>query len=169
MIVDLQAYESLPSGSAKPVDCQCNGCGKIYSKQRRRIENINENFCRICRNKLTKAGNDFGTKAKGTSKNRGNLNSNWRGGKGTPFQKFKAKVHLLTRKQPIETLDNSDKTRGRNGTPGAYQLDHIVSIHEAFHLGWNAEKCADISNLQFIPWEKNLMKSNKTTITKETA
>ena len=39
-----------------------------------------------------------------------------------------------------------------------YQLDHIVSVRECFDSGISIEMCADITNLQMIPWERNLQK-----------
>ena len=39
-------------------------------------------------------------------------------------------------------------------------VDHIVSIRQAFKLGWPVEKCADISNLQMLDRDVNMKKSN---------
>lgn len=73
-------------------------------------------------------------------------------------KKYWRKVRQITRKQPIETLYNADKLRGLNGTDGAYQVDHIISIKEGYETGVPAEEIGHITNLQIIPWKKNLRK-----------
>lgn len=75
-----------------------------------------------------------------------------------PFKKYQNKVHRLTKKikHLIEGYDESK--RGRMGKPGAYQIDHIVDIKWGFENGIPEEFIADLSNLQFIPWEENIKK-----------
>ena len=73
------------------------------------------------------------------------------------------KVHKLSRKQPLQVLENYNQLQlntGVMGTEGAYQIDHIKSIDKCWKDGTPAEQCADISNLQIITWEDNLIKSN---------
>jgi len=73
------------------------------------------------------------------------------------------KVHALSRKQPLQVLENYNQLQlntGVMGTEGAYQIDHIKSIDKCWKDGTPAEQCADISNLQIITWEDNLIKSN---------
>ena len=69
---------------------------------------------------------------------------------------YNLRVRILTEQQPIHLLENFEK-RGWNN----YHLDHIVSIHKAYKLGWTAEQCADISNLQMLPYKDNLKKGSK--------
>ena len=73
------------------------------------------------------------------------------------FQRYKKEVIRQTNHQPIQLLPNFSK-RGRAGTDGAYQLDHIISIWRGFREGITEEKIADISNLQMLPWLDNLKK-----------
>jgi len=70
---------------------------------------------------------------------------------------FKRKVQALTEKQPLYLLENFEKRGFRTG----YHVDHIVSIFKAYKLGWTVEQCADISNLQMLPFEENLKKGIK--------
>ncbi len=80
------------------------------------------------------------------------------------FKKYRKSVNRITKKQNIKELDNFDK-RGRCGVSGAYQLDHKYSILEGFKTGVNPEIIGNIKNLEFIPWEVNLNKSHKCSIT----
>ena len=67
------------------------------------------------------------------------------------------KVRKITRKQNINNLENFEK-RGRAGIKNAYHLDHKISIIEGFIKNINPEIIGDINNLQFIPWEENIIK-----------
>lgn len=80
------------------------------------------------------------------------------------FIKYKKLVWNTTYKQPIETLPNSDK-RGLCGVEGAYNLDHKFSVFEGFKQGIEPEIIGNIINLEFIPWEENLNKGVKCSIT----
>jgi len=80
------------------------------------------------------------------------------------FIKYKKLVWNTTYKQPIETLPNSDK-RGLCGVEGAYNLDHKFSVFEGFKQGIEPEIIGNIVNLEFIPWEENLNKGVKCSIT----
>ena len=67
--------------------------------------------------------------------------------------KYGLLVHRLTEKQPLHTL------KGIEGRAFAgMHVDHVVSITHAYQLGWNAEQCADISNLQMLTNAENLEK-----------
>ena len=79
------------------------------------------------------------------------------------FKKYKLLVYKLTEKQNIKSLDNYDK-RGKAGVQGAYHLDHKFSINEGFKQGIEPEIIANINNLEFIPWEENIKKLNKCSI-----
>ena len=80
------------------------------------------------------------------------------------YQKYKSDVIKITNKQPIEKLKFFDK-RGLCGVEGAYQLDHKFSISEGFKQGIEPEIIGNIVNLEFIPWEENLNKGVKCSIT----
>lgn len=80
------------------------------------------------------------------------------------YQKYKSDVIKITNKQPIEKLEFFDK-RGLCGVEGAYQLDHKFSISEGFKQGIEPEIIGNIVNLEFIPWEENLNKGVKCSIT----
>ena len=82
------------------------------------------------------------------------------------FVKYKKMVTKITKKQSVNTLPNYEK-RGKCGISGAYQLDHKFSILEGFKNGINPEIIGNINNLEFIPWEDNVKKSSRCSITLE--
>lgn len=73
------------------------------------------------------------------------------------YKKYKRKVRHYTNQNDVTILENYDK-RGKAGVEGAYHLDHIVEISEGFINGIPPEEIGHISNLQFIPWKKNMEK-----------
>jgi len=73
----------------------------------------------------------------------------------TDFYKYRLEVESITKQQPIHTLKNSDKPRGKMGVKGAYQLDHIIPVYEGFKQGMSPDKIGNINNLQIITWEQN--------------
>lgn len=74
------------------------------------------------------------------------------------WEKYELKVRRITKRQPLNTLENYDK-RGRNDMDeNAYHLDHIKSIFKGFHNGISAEEIGHISNLQMLPAIENLKK-----------
>ncbi len=77
------------------------------------------------------------------------------------YKKYRRKVRQVTNKQPIHTLENYDKPRGKCGKRGAYQLDHILPIKLGFEWGIKPEQIGDINNLRFVPWEVNSKKNDK--------
>jgi hypothetical protein len=78
-------------------------------------------------------------------------------------------VWKLTKHVDKTLIKNYDKLIKDNtaGNEGAYHLDHIYPINEAFKKNISAENIADIRNLQFIPWLENQVKSNNITIIPE--
>jgi len=82
------------------------------------------------------------------------------------YLKYRSDVNKITNKQPIGTLDNSDK-RGLCGVERAYQLDHKFSVLEGFKQGVDPKIIGNINNLEFIPWEDNLTKGSNCSITLE--
>lgn len=81
-------------------------------------------------------------------------------------EKYRRNVINLTNRQPIYLLENYNK-RGVSGINGAYHLDHKYSILEGFKNNIEPEVIASLNNLVFIPWEDNVKKRTKCSITKE--
>jgi len=79
------------------------------------------------------------------------------------FKKYHQKVRSITNKQDLQSLSNFDK-RGKAGEDGAYHLDHKYSIAEGFRNDVNPEIIGNIANLEMIPWEENMMKNDKCSI-----
>jgi len=80
------------------------------------------------------------------------------------YYKYELEVIKITRQQPINILPNYEK-RGNSGVSGAYHLDHKFSIIEGFKMGIDPKLIGNIKNLEFIPWEENLKKRAKCSIT----
>ena len=79
----------------------------------------------------------------------------------TEYQNYARKVRHLTESNYAKYNDiiNPNKyPRTLCGVTDGYQLDHILGIRECFDKGLSIEDCADIKNLQMIPWQKNLQK-----------
>ena len=66
--------------------------------------------------------------------------------------------------KPIYKLSNYGK-RGVSGVNGNYHLDHKYSILEGYKNKISPEIIGNIKNLEFIPWEENIKKRTKNSIT----
>ena len=77
--------------------------------------------------------------------------------------KYYRLVWKLTKRCDKTLIKNYDKLAEDNtaGQPGALHLDHIYPISEGYANNIPADLLADISNLQYIPWLDNQLKSNK--------
>jgi transposase len=82
------------------------------------------------------------------------------------YFKYRKKVYSITKQQSIHLLDNYEK-RNNSGIEGAYHLDHKYSIIEGFRTNIKPEIIGNIKNLEFIPWEENIKKRTKCSITIE--
>lgn len=72
---------------------------------------------------------------------------------------YTRRVKKITEQQNLNEIPNYDSSlRGKSGTSGSYQIDHIIGIAEGFRCGISIEEIGDIKNLQFITWEENLKK-----------
>jgi hypothetical protein len=79
------------------------------------------------------------------------------------YYKYELEVLKITRKQPINLLENYNK-RGNSGIDGAYHLDHKFSKLEGYKNKIEPEIIGNIINLEFIPWKENLTKRTKCSI-----
>lgn len=137
----------LPKIAKTLVSCRCDDCGKKYLRQFK----SNTDICFICNAK----------KVSSFFERIGSKHPRWRSDKSA-YRGFANQVRWLTEKTyraHISTINPHNLPRAVNGTNGAYQLDHIVSVKRAFELGMTIEETADVSNLQLIPWEENIAKS----------
>ena len=82
------------------------------------------------------------------------------------YKKYHREVWKYTNSQDISRLENFNK-RGKAGIPGAYHLDHKFSISRGFIEGIDPKLIGNINNLEFIPWEENVSKQGKCSITLE--
>lgn len=80
------------------------------------------------------------------------------------YKKYKNDVMKVTNQQPINKLPNYNK-RGNSGVEGVYHLDHKYSILEGFKNKISPTIIGGIKNLEFIPWEENIKKRTKNSIT----
>lgn len=74
------------------------------------------------------------------------------------FLSYKRKVWAITKKQPLETLENYDK-RGRGNC--GYHVDHIVSMSDGFKNNIEPEIIGSIHNLRMLLGRDNIMKGPK--------
>jgi predicted HTH domain antitoxin len=80
------------------------------------------------------------------------------------YKKYKNDVMRITNQQRIDELFNYQK-RGNSGVEGVYHLDHKYSILEGFKNKISPKIIGGIKNLEFIPWEENIKKRTKNSIT----
>jgi DNA invertase Pin-like site-specific DNA recombinase len=80
------------------------------------------------------------------------------------YKKYKNDVMRITNQQRIDELSNYQK-RGNSGVEGVYHLDHKYSILEGFKNKISPTIIGGIKNLEFIPWEENIKKRTKNSIT----
>lgn len=74
------------------------------------------------------------------------------------FETYRRKVWAVTKKQPLETLENFDKRgRGNNG----YHVDHIVSISDGFKNDIDPSIIGNIKNLRMLLGRENISKGPK--------
>jgi len=76
--------------------------------------------------------------------------------------RYYKKVREITRLtyQINENIINSENhTLGKCGVNGAYQLDHIISVHYGFENNINPEIIGGLDNLRVIPWRVNAVKN----------
>lgn len=67
-------------------------------------------------------------------------------------------VWAITESQPLYTLTNHEKRHFKG-----YHLDHIIPISYGFKNELPADVIGHISNLQFIPYKENMLKSARYT------
>lgn len=143
----------------------CPDCGnEIGYKTEKYLKSatINNTICNSCSAKKFKKNTHFLSKEKiqKMAATKAGYNSWEEYQSSIPAKKkYAREVWRITRKQPINKLRNYNK-RGKCGIDGAYQLDHIISIHEGFTNNIPPKVIGNIKNLQIIPWEENLLKSN---------
>lgn len=153
---------------------KCDDCGEFYSVCIGRLNETNIKYCHKHRweeyssKKAKLAATPLGKKS---YQSRGGAISVNRKGKGLKpsehwdvkksFDEYKGAVSRAQRKwsTQISELDNSE-LRGRNGTVGAYQLDHIVSQRYGFDNAIPPYIIGHICNLKFITWESNNSKGD---------
>ena len=80
------------------------------------------------------------------------------------YYRYRKEVDILSENNynsNIDLINPNRYPRGKCGVDGAYQLDHIIPIHYGFVNSIPPEDIAKTENLQMLPWEENLKKSNK--------
>lgn len=82
------------------------------------------------------------------------------------YQAYCKLVWQYTNKHELASMHGYNM-RGRAGITGATHLDHKYSISAGYINGVPPEVIGSYCNLEFIPWEENVKKQNKCTITRE--
>lgn len=83
--------------------------------------------------------------------------------KMSALQLYRAKCLKASNTYDLSALDNF-YLRGTNGTPGAYQLDHLVSISYGFKNNIDPKIIGHICNLEMVPWLDNVRKNMRCSI-----
>ena len=80
------------------------------------------------------------------------------------YKRYRQKVSTMTENEYRKNKDvinpNSYK-RTLCGVIGGYQLDHILSVYYGYKNKISPEVISKSENLQMLPWDENLRKSNK--------
>lgn len=138
------------------VNCKCDDCGCEYTQRVSR----NTDTCYECRHKAAMKGNAFGKANKGKSGLSGPDHPRWNPNK-KEFQKYSGKARWLTEKTYVEykhMINENNHPRTLCGVEGGYQLDHIISLKNAYELGISPEVISQPGNLEMLPWLENRQK-----------
>lgn len=131
----------------------CTSCATLSSVR-------TEDWCKnISQSKQGLKLTDSGLKKLYETKLRTRLNSITIDDLKSNYKIYQREVWYWTNKNDIKSMINYNK-RGRSGIPGAFQLDHIISIHYGFINNIDPRNIGSPINLWFVPWEINLRKSN---------
>jgi len=152
-------WKELPANSNKPVTAVCDNCGTIFERSIQQLNRQSFHNCQPCARKHVGnqiKGNQWGF----TSENSGENHPRWNPNKDD-YQKYKADVMRITRRQDLSLLENYDKPRGVCGVDGAYQLDHKLPVKYGYENNISPDVIGNISNLQIIPWKENRSKGYK--------
>lgn len=123
--------------------CSCRCAGKAHMTDKRK-----EDFAVLARTSTHRQREGWGA---------WNKNPNV-----SDYRRYANRVHRLTRRvydEHRDIINPENHPRTRAGTPGGWQLDHIMSIHDAYKLHWPAEKVAELNNLRMLPWRDNLARN----------
>lgn len=77
------------------------------------------------------------------------------------LQRYRNRVSVRTQRTYDifkEEINPHDYPRGKCGVPGAWQLDHIMSVREGFERRIPVEIISAKENLQMLPWLENIRK-----------
>lgn len=77
------------------------------------------------------------------------------------FKKYRNRVSVRTRKNYElfkEEINPNNFPLGKCGVPGAYQIDHIISVRLGFEKMMSIEEISAKENLQVLPWRENVQK-----------
>lgn len=82
------------------------------------------------------------------------------------YEQYRRQVWQYTNQNDLSVLPNFEK-RALAGTENGYHLDHKYSISQGYINQVTPELIGSIKNLEFIPWQENVKKQGKCTITEE--
>ena len=77
------------------------------------------------------------------------------------FQKYRNRIAVRTKKTYMEFKEDINPENlmlGKCGIPGAYQIDHIISVRVGFEQNISIEYMSSRENLQILPWLENIKK-----------
>lgn len=83
------------------------------------------------------------------------------------YYRYKTVILYLTTKNKSFLLNETDCKIGKAGQPGAHHIDHIYSIYHSWKNKVSPLVVGSLQNLQILPWEENISKWTRSSITLE--
>ncbi len=159
MILEVDKTKELKLGSDKKILCQCDDCGVRFSRKYRRVCRKVTHRCSSCSHKFW--GQVVGKLTTNKTVACGPNHYRWNPDK-TKFEEYKRQVRRLSEqvyRTYKDVINPSNLKRAVAGICDGYQLDHIISIKEGFEKKIPVCEISHINNLQMLPWQENLAKS----------
>jgi len=153
----------LPKKSIRKIKAKCDDCGKDWMACYANLANKSHHRCFQCARNWVGKNCD---QSKAITKNKervGDKHPRWRSDK----PEFKTYHRLVTRETNFHNLHELKNygLRGLAGKPGAYHLDHKISIFYGYSNKISPVLVGSRENLCMIPWQENYKKREKSSIT----
>ena len=156
----LESTEHLLPNSNKYVEVSCDECYEPFARQFQLLNRQTVHRCASCNKNHIAKRNAEVQGGKPREFQRGNKHPRWNPN-GNAFKRYANRVHWLTSKVYDLHKDEINPLGLRRticGVDGGVQLDHKLSIKEAFLRNLPPELVAVKENLQLLPWKDNRIK-----------
>jgi hypothetical protein len=160
----LVSVKHLLKNSNIRVECKCDECNKVFSRQYQLIMRQEIHRCNSCHRKYV--GSINGAAERAAIRGKSYIGSNhprWNPDKKA-FAAYAYKVRRITEEnyeKHIQLINPDNLPRTLCGVDCGYQLDHKISIKWAFSNGLNPKIVGSVDNLQMLSWIDNRQKMYK--------